>query len=77
MALDEEIEKMKYPFSDKNMEPEIYIDIPDLSKYIKSVMVHPQAEQWIVDLVEKLCSRKDINIKFLGKSHMYDEIGKY
>ena len=50
----------------------IAIDIPDLKTYIKSVMVHPQAEEWIVQLIESICMRVGLNFK--GKSQMYEVI---
>ena len=48
------------------------IDIPDLTSYIDGVMVHPQAEDWIVSLVESICKRTGLN--FEGKSKMYSAL---
>lgn len=50
-----------------------FFHIPQLERYIKSVMVHPQAEDWIVSLVETICQR--VGLKFLGKSQMYSRVG--
>lgn len=70
--IEKEILKMQYPFEKEKLETEIFIKISDVSHYILSVMVHPQADDWIVQLVEKICDRA--KIKFLGKSHMYDKL---
>lgn len=47
----------------------LMIDIPNLADYIEGVMVHPQAEDWIVSLVESICKRN--GLYFEGKSNMY------
>ena len=70
--IDKEILKMQYPFEKEKLKTEMFVQISDLSQYISSVMVHPQADDWIVKLVEKICNRAGIN--FLGKSHMYDKL---
>ena len=49
-----------------------FVSIPNIEQYIKSVMVHPQAEEWIVKLVERICKRVGLN--FSGKSQMYSKI---
>lgn len=46
--------------------------IPDLPSYVDGVMVHPQAEDWIVSLVESICERTGLN--FEGKSKMYSAL---
>ena len=38
----------------------INLDDTEISEYIKGVMVHPQAEDWIVNLVRTICERKKI-----------------
>ena len=70
--IEDEIIKMQYPYDEENLKREMLINIPDISRYIKSVMVHPQADDWIVNLVEKICNR--VGIKCVGKSHMYDKL---
>lgn len=70
--IEEEIDKMSnWPMEEKTRK-ELFIKIPDISQYIKSVMIHPKAEPWIVRLVEQICSR--VGIKCIGKSHMYDNL---
>jgi hypothetical protein len=54
-------------------EDALYVDIPDLSKYICKVRVNPFAEDWYVDLVKKLCDEYGIN--FGGKSKLYASVG--
>ena len=56
----------------ENIPRSVEIYIPCLPDYIKSVMVHPQAEDWIVKLIESTCSKEKID--FLGKSRMYERI---
>lgn len=61
----------------KAINPEVheqmkFFPINNLDKYIKSVMVHPQAEEWIVELVECICRR--VRLNFCGKSQMYSDI---
>lgn len=70
--IEKEIMKMQYPFEKEEMNTERFIPVSDLTQYITSVMVHPQAEDWIVKLVEKICER--VHINYLGKSHMYDKL---
>lgn len=70
--VEKEILKMQYPFEKEKLRKEMFVQISDLSQYILSVMVHPQAEDWFVKLVEKICKRTEI--KCLGKSHMYDKL---
>lgn len=71
-SLAEEMLKLKYPFSKDNTDNAIDIPIPKLNSYIKSVMVHPQAKPWIVELVKTICSRTGLN--FAGQSTMYNGI---
>lgn len=62
----------QYPFGNEHMASEQFVPIPDLSSYISSVMVHPQAEPWIVSLVQTICEHNNLN--FLGKSKLYNHI---
>lgn len=64
-----EIKKLEIPLSEKSTPKSIEIPIPDIGSYIKSVMVHPQAGKWIVDLVETICNRNGLH--FTGQSEMY------
>lgn len=51
---------------------EIGIPIKVLPDYIIGVRVHPQAEKWYVDLIEKICKKHKLN--FYGKSDLYGDI---
>lgn len=62
----------QYPFCNENLASEQFVSIPDLSSYITSVMVHPQAESRIVSLVQTVCEHNNLN--FLGKSKLYNHI---
>lgn len=64
-----EVNKLNRPIYKKDAQKSIEVPIPDISSYIKSVMVHPQAEDWIVNLVEKICQRTGLH--FTGQSEMY------
>lgn len=44
--------------------------IDDLSTFINGIMVHPLAPDSYVSLIEKMCNT--FNVKFLGKSNIYD-----
>ncbi len=70
--MEKAIHGILHSFEKEKRETEKFIKISNLSQYILSVMVHPQAEDWIVKLVEKICER--VKIKSLGKSHMYDKL---
>lgn len=59
---------LEAPSTDK----EIYAENIDIKNYIKSVLVNPFAEQWIVDLVEQICEENEILFK--GRSEMYERI---
>ena len=67
-----EIRKMQKNYCTEQIKSEMFVKVPCLSQYIQSVMVHPQADEWIVNLVEKICQRGRLN--FIGKSHMYDNL---
>lgn len=56
-------------FNDKVISDSYYIDIDNLSKYISGVKVNPFAEDWYVELIEKLCV--EYELKFYGKSELY------
>lgn len=45
-------------------------NIDDLSTFINGIMVHPLASASYVSLIEKMCNT--FNVKFLGKSNIYD-----
>lgn len=68
----EELIKLRYPFESKQLVENIFVSKIDLSKYIKSVMVHPQADDWIVDLIKVICKKHNLNC--VGKSTMYDKL---
>lgn len=61
-------------WDEKRRESNIFFDIPEnyLKKYVQSVIVHPDAEKWYVDLIKEICCNKKIN--FEGKSVLYDKI---
>lgn len=42
----------------------------DITEYIDSVMVHPKAPIWYVDIIREICQLK--HIKFDGKSNIYE-----
>ena len=51
-----------YPF-DRNDAPDIICpDEININEYIESVMIHPQAEKWIVDIVKLYAKRKKIKL---------------
>ena len=68
----EELLRLRYPFEMKKLPENLLVPNIDLTKYVKSVMVHPQAEKWIVDLVKVICEKNNLN--FLGKSKMYEKL---
>ena len=45
------------------------IDIKNIQDYIEGVRVHPQAEQWYVEVIERLCDR--FGLEFKGQSDLY------
>ncbi len=69
-AMLKEISSMMSLFSPEKAPKELFFPIPNLKAYIKSVMVHPQAEEWIVSLVGTICKRTGLCFK--GKSNMYE-----
>lgn len=71
-AMLKEISSMMSLFSPEKAPKDQFFPIPDLKAYIKSVMVHPQAEEWIVSLVGTICQRTGLCFK--GKSNMYERI---
>lgn len=44
-------------------------DAGNISEYIESVMVHPLAQDWYVEIIKDICAAK--KIKFEGKSKIY------
>lgn len=48
----------------------VNVAIPNISEFIKGVMVHPFAEKWYVDIVESVC--KKFSLPFDGKSKLYE-----
>lgn len=59
------------PHKNSQQESTIYLKVNNLSQYIKNIKVHPMAESWYVDLVERIC--KDHHIRFGGRSSLYDD----
>ena len=58
-----------YPF-DRNDAPDIICpDEININEYIESVMIHPQAEKWIVDIVKTICEKEKLNC--VGQSTLY------
>lgn len=54
----------------KEIDPNIQrFSFAHIDNFIKSVLVHPQAPSWYVDVVETYC--KEHNIAFSGKSRLY------
>lgn len=49
------------------------VKIPCINSYIKSVMVHPQAQSWYVNTIKCLCNDYQIE-NFLGRSNLYATI---
>lgn len=70
--IEDNIVMMQRSYEKEKPSKEIFVDIPDINQYIKSVMVHPQADQWIVELVKRVCARVGLN--YVGQSHMYDKL---
>ena len=50
----------------------VYADVEDLKSYITGVRVHPQAQDWYVELVKKIC--ESYGLAFEGKSDLYREV---
>lgn len=69
----DEIEKRLDEYMEKwemdKLAMDFYIDVPDLSKYIKGVRVNPFAEVWYVSLIKQLCEEYKLN--FDGQSELY------
>lgn len=57
------------PKSSDNHADTLYLEQVDPCEYIQSVMVHPQAEPWYVEMVQQLCKKHDL--PFLGQSSLY------
>lgn len=56
-------------FYHRIFEKSITLKVDKLDEYLSGVRVHPQAEKWYVELIEKICSQ--YSIKFLGQSDLY------
>lgn len=62
----------------------LYVEIPEINRYIQSVLVHPKAASWYVETIEELCKKNGILKEeasgsgkgFLGKSNLYEPVGK-
>lgn len=76
----DEIEKIYEALLNLNIEEHYHssqnktfnIKISDLNQYIEGVRVHPQAKDWYLSLVHRLCL--DYKVNFMGKSKLYNEI---
>lgn len=67
------IEKFENPYRGFSLFPETTnVRIKELSDYIIGVRVHPQAENWYVNLIEKIC--EEYHIKFIGQSELYKKV---
>ena len=56
-------------FYRRNFDDVVYVDVADILNYIIGVRVHPQAENWYVELIGKICAQ--FGIPFLGQSSLY------
>lgn len=48
------------------------VKVKDVSKYIRGVRVHPDAEPWYVDMIKSLCLKYNVN--FVEKSTLYEKL---
>ena len=62
------LDKVNKVSGEKNTVKEMSIDNP--SKFISSVMLHPQAEDWVDETVRDYCKLN--KIKYLGRSKLYE-----
>ena len=66
-------EKFENPYRGFHLFPETTnVRIKELSDYIIGVRVHPQAEEWYVNLIKKIC--EEYHIKFIGQSELYKKV---
>lgn len=56
-------------FAFTECKPSIDIMIPNITEFVKGVMVHPFADDWYVDIVKSVCDK--FNLPFDGKSELY------
>lgn len=68
------ISKFECQWREESIDNNLFFDIEkdELSKYIHSVVVHPDAEDWYVELVKEMCNSTKIN--FEKKSNLYDKL---
>lgn len=50
---------------------ETMLNVYNLSEYIEGVRIHPMAQDWYSEIIEKICNRHKIN--YLGRSDLYDK----
>lgn len=62
---------IKKYYNDRDRQKELYMEVQSLPDYIEGVRVHPQAQDWYVDLIQKIC--KEYGIKYSGKSDLYQK----
>lgn len=67
--IEKSIKQNCYPFAKENISDILLAENINLNEYIETVMIHPQAEPWIVDIVKKICENE--NIHCMGKSKLY------
>ena len=48
---------------------EVKMEIKDMKSYLNGIRVHPQAPDWYVALIRKIC--RNYKISFMGKSDLY------
>lgn len=64
-------ETIEKSWNNRSVENNIFLDIGNVSDYIKTVRVHPQAKDHFVQLVSEICARN--HIRFDGKSELYNK----
>lgn len=67
--MEQSIISVLYPFSSKDAPDIICPDNIKINEYIESVMLHPQADEWIADIVKTICEKEELN--YVGKSMLY------
>lgn len=65
-------EKEKDLTIDKNSEPGLKINIPDLKKFINKIVISPYADPWFLNLIKDLTCRLGMNFEIL-KSELQDK----
>lgn len=68
-----QIDKKTYNYLTLNPNPKKILKIPynHIPKFIKSVMLHPQAPAWFNETLKKYCDLNNLN--YLGKSKLYEK----